>query len=106
MNARCTRRPPQATEPRPWNNRWVPNGKQGDHPLTDVVAHGLEAFGSPIDDLIVEIARLGEGTELRQGELGELIWDLWPKWGRRSGDEADFARLESMLIALRDRLAP
>ncbi|MEO0494388.1 MAG: hypothetical protein AAF081_13350 [Actinomycetota bacterium] len=82
----------------------MPNGKQGDHPVTDVLAHRLEAFGSPIDDLIVEIDRLGGRTELRDGELGDLIWDLWPKWGRRSGDEADFVRLESMLLIVRDRL--
>lgn len=36
----------------------MPNGKPGDHPLTDVLVHGLEVFGPRADALIREIVSL------------------------------------------------
>jgi hypothetical protein len=35
------------------------NGKQGDHPVADVVEYGLAVFTPEIDQLIVEINELG-----------------------------------------------
>jgi hypothetical protein len=46
------------------NNGVVPNGKPGDHPLTDIVVHGLEVFGDSADALIREILDLGGEAEL------------------------------------------
>jgi hypothetical protein len=37
----------------------MPNGKVGDHPLTDILIHKLPVFSREIDGLIVEIDRLG-----------------------------------------------
>ena len=37
----------------------MPNGKHGDHPLTDILLHKLPTFSPIIDQLIVEIAALG-----------------------------------------------
>jgi hypothetical protein len=34
----------------------MPNGKPGDHPLTDILAHGAEVYGREADDLIRRIA--------------------------------------------------
>ncbi|GIF63291.1 hypothetical protein Ais01nite_13260 [Asanoa ishikariensis] len=37
----------------------MPNGRPGDHLLTDITVHELEVFGTPCDDLIREISRRG-----------------------------------------------
>jgi hypothetical protein len=36
------------------------NGKEGDHPITDVVRYGKAVFGDPIDDLIRQLDDFGE----------------------------------------------
>ncbi len=43
------------------------NGKQGDHPLTDILYYGLPVFGPEVDGLIKEI-----NTPVKRWE-GELI---------------------------------
>lgn len=36
----------------------MPNGRQGDHPYTDLVSHGSRGFyPSPIEDLLLELHR-------------------------------------------------
>jgi hypothetical protein len=62
----------------------MPNGKPGDHPLTDIVVHGHAVFGAPYDDLIRQIEALAQG-EVRQF-LGTLVM-FWPK-------DADWKPLE------------
>jgi hypothetical protein len=42
----------------------VPNGRPGDHPLTDLLVHGREVYGREADDLIRKIAGLSVGREL------------------------------------------
>ena len=42
------------------------NGKHGDHPLTDILNHGAEVFGTEADALIREIDDLGGRRELDQ----------------------------------------
>ena len=42
----------------------MPNGKPGDHPLTDVLVHGADVFSPEVDRLIREIARIGGEKEL------------------------------------------
>jgi hypothetical protein len=37
----------------------VPNGKPGDHPLTDLLHWNSPTFGEPVDSLLREIAKLG-----------------------------------------------
>jgi len=36
----------------------MPNGRQGDHPITDIVDHGLTVFSPEADNLVREIAQL------------------------------------------------
>lgn len=33
------------------------NGKPGEHPLTDILVHGMEVFGLPVDDLFRKIVK-------------------------------------------------
>ena len=42
----------------------MPNGKQSDHPLTDILVHKRPTFSPAIDTLITEIATLGGEREL------------------------------------------
>jgi hypothetical protein len=44
----------------------MPNGKPGDHPLTDILVHKLRTFSREIDSLIAEIVRLGGRKELER----------------------------------------
>jgi hypothetical protein len=78
----------------------MPNGKPGDHPLTDVLVHGMTVFGPRADDLIREIANLGGKAELDQHV------DLYRLDPRFSSDvrAEDIARLEAKLTQLRDEL--
>jgi hypothetical protein len=41
----------------------MPNGRPGDHPLTDVVLHQAEIYGRDIDDLIREVAEREPGSK-------------------------------------------
>ena len=43
----------------------MPNGKPGDHPLTDIFKHRIEAYGAEADDLIRRIGDLSSSDELR-----------------------------------------
>jgi hypothetical protein len=77
----------------------MPNGKPGDHPLTDIVVHGMEVFGASCDDLIREIVRIGGQAEL---DARFDLFRLDPRFGR--ADSGDIATLEDGLRRLRDEL--
>lgn len=40
------------------------NGKRGEHPLTDILVHGLEVYGPEADELIREVSELSSRREL------------------------------------------
>lgn len=42
----------------------MPNGKPGDHPITDILIHHRRMFSATIDSLIEEIVRLGGRKEM------------------------------------------
>jgi hypothetical protein len=44
----------------------MPNGKPGDHPITDILIHKRMAFSADIDSLIVKIIGLGGEKELER----------------------------------------
>lgn len=54
----------------------MPNGKPGDHPITDIVVHRSRVFGEPFDDLIREIDRVARPADREL--LGTLVM-FWPK---------------------------
>jgi hypothetical protein len=57
----------------------MPNGKPGDHPLTDLFNHGLPVYGEVADELIREIAKLCSNEE----------FDAW--WEKEISRESDSA---------------
>ncbi len=44
----------------------MPNGRPGDHPLTDILHHHIAVYSKEIDDLIRKISRLCSTRELDQ----------------------------------------
>ena len=49
----------------------MPNGKPGDHPLTDILVHHIIVFSPTVDHLIREIVSLGGRQDL------EARWNLF-----------------------------
>jgi hypothetical protein len=52
----------------------MPNGKPGDHPLTDILVHKLKVYGLEADDLIRKIAELCSRQELDEWWEREIGW--------------------------------
>jgi hypothetical protein len=50
------------------------NGKPGDHPLTDILVHGLDVYGPEADRLIRKIAELCSRRELDEWWEREIGW--------------------------------
>ena len=50
----------------------MPNGRPGDHPLTDLLKHGREVYGAEADACIREIAARSKGHELDDWWLREI----------------------------------
>ena len=49
----------------------MPNGKPGDHPLTDILVHNRSIYSESARNLIREIAGLADDKARR--ELGDLL---------------------------------
>jgi hypothetical protein len=77
----------------------MPNGKPGDHPLTDILIHKIEVFAPHVDALIREIVELG-GERALESEVNLVMLD--PRFP--SDRSADLSDLEAQLESLRDRL--
>jgi hypothetical protein len=52
----------------------MPNGKPGDHPLTDISVHRLKVYGPEADDLIRKVAELCSRQELDEWWEREIGW--------------------------------
>jgi hypothetical protein len=72
----------------------MPNGKPGDHPLTDIVVHRLRVYSPAIDRLVRDIVDLGGRDEIADLLLLEF----------NHLDHPDLARLEAILRPIRDQL--
>ena len=68
----------------------MPNGKPGDHPLTDIIVHRIPSISPEVDALIWDIHRFGGDKEL------DRIF--------RHNLRPDPLRLRANLEPLRDRL--
>lgn len=72
----------------------MPNGKPGDHPLTDITVHGLRVYSRKADGLVREIVHLG-GRE----EIAEMLVLEYNNY-----QHPEIKRLERVLREIRDRL--
>lgn len=50
----------------------MPNGRPGDHPLTDIFVHDLNVYGKEADDYIRKIRRLSSSRELDEWWTKEI----------------------------------
>jgi hypothetical protein len=53
----------------------MPNGKIGDHPLTDILIHHRKTYGRKADNVIRKIAELSSDRELQEWWASEIGWD-------------------------------
>lgn len=72
----------------------MPNGKIGDHPLTDIIIHGRRVYSERADLLVRQIVELGGREEIADLLLLEYN-DL---------ANPDVAKLEHVLNEIHDRL--
>ena len=75
----------------------MPNGKPGDHPLTDILLHNRNIYSQTARDLVREIAGLADEKTRRQ--LGDLLLTKYNEYSN-----PDIAELERYLTDLRDKL--
>ena len=70
------------------------NGRRGDHPLTDIILHGLRVYSERADRLIREIVHVGGREEI--ADMLRLRYNPF--------QNPDVAQLERALTVIRDRL--
>ena len=75
----------------------MPNGKPGDHPLTDILQHKLEVYSAHADRLVREIVNLAD--EKTRRELGDRLYQEYNPYG-----SPDIQKLEHELGELRSGL--
>lgn len=75
----------------------MPNGKPGDHPLTDILVHDRKIYSAVARDLIREIAAVAD--EKTRRDLGDLLLAKYNEYYKPY-----IAELEAYLTGLRDTL--
>lgn len=92
------------TDERPCHrdNARMPNGKPGDHPLTDLLVHGMSVFNPQVDALIREITELG-GRDTLDSYADEL-YRADHRFTPVEQASDDLSGLEQRLTEVRDAL--
>jgi hypothetical protein len=73
------------------------NGKPGDHPFTDIVIHGRDAYSPRAANLVREIARLSDDKGRRK--LADLLFHEYNEFYH-----PDVKKLEAFLTEMRDKV--
>ncbi len=80
----------------------MPNGKPGDHPITDIVVHRIKTYTPEIDDMVREIAAVLEvknkDLSYCYPELADIIHQF------DESEEVDFESMKEVLNYLREEL--
>ena len=63
----------------------MPNGRPGDHPLTDIVEYGSSEYPSDIETKVRALA-VAPGFDAHRERVADVLWDNWPKWGNVTPD--------------------
>lgn len=80
----------------------VPNGKAGDHPLTDILHYGSSEFGEPVDGLVKEMSQSERFFQVKD-EVANVLWDCSPAW-RQAEKDALVAKALDQLRGLQKSL--
>ena len=71
----------------------MPNGKPGDHPITDILVHKRRVYSERADSLVREIAALGG-----EDEISDMLLSEYNEYSN-----PDVPKLERILTEIRDR---
>jgi hypothetical protein len=81
----------------------MPNGRPGDHPLTDILHYNSPVFGSKIDDLVRVLARTS-GYKQVHDRIANLLYENWPYWENVTPDYdgvyRELLEIQSELLSL------
>ena len=80
----------------------MPNGRPGDHPLTDILNYGYSEFGEPIDGLVKQIAEMPEFQAVTE-EVASILWEHTP-FGRTGEKDVLVKTALMKLEAVKQRL--
>lgn len=82
----------------------MPNGRHGDHPLSDLLNHGSSGFGEEVDRLVLELIVSDRSPETLQ-EVEAILWQYWPLiYGADKG--ALVSQALSRLKGLKEQIQP
>ena len=79
----------------------MPNGKPGDHPLTDLLHYGISVFDQEITSLVRELSDM-PGFEGVRERVANLLWDNCPRFQNHT---PDFDKVRKELLAIRAELS-
>ena len=80
----------------------MPNGKEGDHPLSDMTIHGRHPFPIQIEDLLRQILDLDPGYfNARDPREEQFSYEKLDQWRDRICVEEGVAQLTAELHELR-----
>lgn len=57
----------------------MPNGRPGDHPLTDILSYGASSFPDDITKAVKRLAASPQFAHVRE-QVSEILWQDWPAW--------------------------
>lgn len=78
----------------------MPNGRHGDHPLTDILLHGHSTYPADIDDIVKKLAASPRFNDVRE-RVAQILWDDWPSWANA---KPDFAKVRRALLDIENEL--
>jgi hypothetical protein len=73
----------------------MPNGKPGDHPLTDILVHEIETYGFETDDLIRKVSKLCSRAEF------DIWWELEISWSQVNASRLEKAKTKFAEVSKR-----
>ena len=75
----------------------MPNGKAGDHPLTDILHYGSSEFGEPVDGLVKEMSQSERFFQVRD-EVANILWDCSPAFRQADKDSLVTKALDQLRL--------
>jgi hypothetical protein len=75
---------------------YMPNGRPGDHPFTDIDVHGRDVYSLRIANLVREIAKFCDDKTRRK--LADLLFFEYSEFAN-----PDVKKLEAVLTEMRDK---
>jgi hypothetical protein len=78
----------------------MPNGRPGDHPLTDILGYGGSNYPEDINALVKQLALMPGFTSARD-RVAKILWEDWSAW---QNVKPDFAKVRASLLEVQREL--